>query len=58
MLAVLYNAVAGIRWVDVDFHNAGVGCGYSWVDALCGPAALRGNFAGKGTDAIVGESRV
>ena len=57
-LAVLYIAVAGIRWLDVDLHDAGPYRDCSWDDALCGLAAIRSGFAGKGTDAIVGESGV
>lgn len=57
-LAVLYIAVAGIRWLDVDVHDAGAYRDCAWDDALCGLAAIRSGLAGKGTDAVVGESGV
>lgn len=50
--------MAGIRWVDVDVHDTGACRGCPWDDALRGLAAVWASFAGKGTDAIVGESGV
>ncbi|RJE19998.1 Mfs transporter [Aspergillus sclerotialis] len=57
-LAVFYNAVAGIRRVDVGVHNAGAYRGWSWADTLCGLAAVWAGFARKCIDAIVGKSGV
>lgn len=57
-LTVLYIAMAGIRWLDVDVHDAGAYRDCSWDDALCGLAAIWSGFTGKGPDAIVGESGV